>query len=64
MAGQQGRRSMGRSRHVGQKPPPNRPVSPDRRPLGVQRLSRKTWDKVRQAIQQLERAVPAGQPMP
>lgn len=31
-----------------------------RRPLGVQRLSRKTWDKVREAIRALERVQPAG----
>lgn len=62
--GGQGRRTMNQSRPVSPKPTaPTQPASHGgKRPAGVQRMSRKTWDKVRQAIRALEQLSTASQP--
>lgn len=49
-----------RHAHVPRSTATRPPEDPSRRPLGVQRLSRKTWDKVREAIRALERVQPTG----
>lgn len=58
MGGQE-TKAMRHNRPVQPKPSsPSRPVHANR-PLGVQRLDRKAWDKVRAAIRALQTATPS-----
>lgn len=59
MGGQE-TKAMRHNRHVQPKPlSPSRPAHAANRPLGVQRLDRKAWDKVRAAIRALQAATPS-----
>jgi len=52
--------AMRHNRHTPPKPSsPPRPARSAARPLGLQQLDRKTWDKVRAAIRALHAATPA-----
>jgi hypothetical protein len=52
--------AMRHTRHAPPKPSsPSRPARATTRPLGLQQLDRKAWDKVRAAIRALQAAPPS-----
>lgn len=57
-----GTKAMRHTRHSVQSKPTSHPRpehATSARPLGMQRLSRKTWDKVRAAIRAMQTAAPS-----